>query len=184
MISTAQRKALESKGYTVSESGMNVLKDGKAVGGMRTDGNIWSGSSAVTDILKGKPKKTTSKTPVEKPKVKPKPQRVSVSSSKRPKSRRATSAPKTSKRPQNVLQEAAKRYKAVSPSNAQFATNSEPTQKSSMSRKKIPMMTVGQEDTSSVSWTQFSSMSPDQREALGMPRSGTRRSYRMWRNKK
>ena len=51
-ITPAQRKALEAAGYTVkNQTVMN--KDGKSVGGYNENGNIWSGSSKVKNILKG-----------------------------------------------------------------------------------------------------------------------------------
>lgn len=235
MITKTQEEKLKAKGYTVSKSGMNVLKDGKAVGGVRSDGNIWSGSDVVTSILKGK---SESKSESKK---KTSSRRASVSSSKRPKARQATSTPKQTRKPSKAPPRASQggparykenkaseggrvRYTSESPSGAEFATSTKPQQASSQSifnnskgetilgglggtvkklvnrvsdnQKKADqsvsklerkyggaLLRAGGEDTSSISWPQFRDMSPDQREALGMPRSGTRRSYNAWKAK-
>lgn len=53
MITASQKKQLTSAGYTIK--GDTVLnRDGKTVGGYNKNGNIFSGSSTVRDILKGK----------------------------------------------------------------------------------------------------------------------------------
>jgi len=54
MITSAQKKALTEAGYSIK--GDTVLnKSGKTVGGYNKNGNIFSGSSTVRDILKSKP---------------------------------------------------------------------------------------------------------------------------------
>lgn len=64
------KKKLAEAGYTISESGKNILKDGKSVAGINPEGNLWSGSAKVRNILKGEvdqptipttPKTTTSR---------------------------------------------------------------------------------------------------------------------------
>jgi len=52
-ISAQKKAALEAAGYTVSKQG-GVLKDGRSVAGYNENGGLWSGSSKVTSILKGK----------------------------------------------------------------------------------------------------------------------------------
>lgn len=56
-ISAEQRSALEAAGYKVNRSGTSVQdKDGGTVGGFNENGQISSGSSKVTAILKSSPK--------------------------------------------------------------------------------------------------------------------------------
>lgn len=51
-ITASQKKALEAAGYTVSGNSVKN-KSGGNVGGYNENGQIWSGSSKVRDILKG-----------------------------------------------------------------------------------------------------------------------------------
>lgn len=67
-ITSEQRKALEAAGYKISENGKTVLtSEGKSVGGYNENGNIWSGSSKVRDILKSKPAPKSESKPAPKP---------------------------------------------------------------------------------------------------------------------
>lgn len=68
-ITASQKKALQAAGYTVKGDSVST-KDGKSIGGYNKNGNIWSGSSKVRDILKGSPK--------ESPKTAPKPSAKAV----------------------------------------------------------------------------------------------------------
>lgn len=62
---------LEALGYTVSDSGKNILKEGRAIAGETPEGNVWSGSRELTALLKGKePKKEPAPKPVPKEKTK------------------------------------------------------------------------------------------------------------------
>jgi hypothetical protein len=64
MITSDQKKQLTAAGYTIK--GDTVLnKSGKTVGGYNKNGNIFSGSSTVRDILKSKPEKKVD-TPAKK----------------------------------------------------------------------------------------------------------------------
>lgn len=54
-VTAQQRKALEAVGYTVGKSGNTVQKDGKTVGGYNANGQMFSGSGKIRDILKAKP---------------------------------------------------------------------------------------------------------------------------------
>ncbi len=54
-ITSQQRKALEAAGYTVGKSGSTIQKDGKTVGGYNANGQMFSGSGKIRDILKAKP---------------------------------------------------------------------------------------------------------------------------------
>ncbi len=54
-ITSQQRKALEAAGYTVGKSGTTVQKDGKTIGGYNANGQMFSGSGKIRDILKAKP---------------------------------------------------------------------------------------------------------------------------------
>lgn len=71
-----KKEELEALGYTVSKSGKNILKEGRAIAGVTPEGNIWSGSREVTATLKGtkekpksKPKSSAPKTAKKKPLV-------------------------------------------------------------------------------------------------------------------
>lgn len=70
-ITKEQKAALQAAGYTVK--GNNVLNaKGASVGGYNENGNIWSGSSKVRDILKSKPApQATSARQTPKPASKP-----------------------------------------------------------------------------------------------------------------
>lgn len=93
-ITPTMKKKLEAKGYGVS--GSNVTKNGKAVGGVRDDGNIWSGSSVVTSILRpSKSSNSSSKSTKD------------TKTSKTTKTTR-TASPKTSKRPSSPSTETPK----------------------------------------------------------------------------
>jgi hypothetical protein len=71
-ITSEQRKALEAAGYKISKSGNTVLNSkGESVGGYNENGNIWSGSSKVRDILKSKPAPKAESKPASKPSGKP-----------------------------------------------------------------------------------------------------------------
>ena len=79
MITAAQKKALTAAGYTVKGNTVQN-KSGGTVGGYNKNGNIFSGSSTVRDILKSKPeaakpaaKKTATKAPTTRPKARPAP---------------------------------------------------------------------------------------------------------------
>jgi soluble cytochrome b562 len=53
-ITKEQKAALEAAGYTVYKNTVKT-KSGGSVGGYNENGNIWSGSKKVADILKSKP---------------------------------------------------------------------------------------------------------------------------------
>lgn len=54
-ITSQQKAALEKAGYTVGKSGKTILNaKGESVGGYNENGNIWSGSTKVANILKTK----------------------------------------------------------------------------------------------------------------------------------
>ena len=57
-ITKEQKAALKAAGYTVNGNTVKT-KDGGSVGGYNENGNIWSGSSKVTEILKSKPTPAT-----------------------------------------------------------------------------------------------------------------------------
>lgn len=79
MISKQKIAKLEEAGYSVSESGMNVLSpNGRVVAGINERGSIFSGSSKVYEILKSKDLPVFSS------------QRSSQKTSKRPQSRPST----------------------------------------------------------------------------------------------
>lgn len=84
-ISSAQRSALEAAGYTISKSGNTVLtSDGKSIGGYNENGQIFSGSSKVRDILKN---------------TKEAPAKAAEAPAKAAPAKRSAEAPATSKRP-------------------------------------------------------------------------------------
>lgn len=113
-ITASQKKALEAAGYTVKGNSVQN-KSGNSVGGYNENGQIWSGSSKVKDILKGnvapntKPKSrptTQAKAPAKAPaKAAPK----AASSGK------GVSTPKvtTSKLPDSTKQRAAQGFNAM-----------------------------------------------------------------------
>lgn len=72
-----KKEELEAAGFTLSTSGKNILKDGRAIAGETPEGNIWSGSRDLTALLKGK-------APEAKPKSEPKPKAKGLGA-KRPK---------------------------------------------------------------------------------------------------
>jgi len=89
-ISSAQRSALEAAGYTISKSGNTVLtSDGKSIGGYNENGQIFSGSSKVRDILKN-----TKEAPAKAAEVPAKTVPAKTAPAKR-----SAAAPATSKRP-------------------------------------------------------------------------------------
>jgi len=71
-ISAEQKSALEAAGYKVNKSGTSVQnKDGGTVGGFNENGQVSSGSSKVTAILKSKPTPASkTSTPTVKPSAK------------------------------------------------------------------------------------------------------------------
>lgn len=92
MISETKRKQLEEAGYTISKSGLTVMKDGKSIGGINANGNVWSGSSKVASILKGSSEEKSK--PKEKPTSKTSTPSRAPSSSSKPKARKETKASK------------------------------------------------------------------------------------------
>lgn len=71
-LTSAQKKALQSAGYTISKSGTTVLKDGASIGGINDNGKYWAGSDKVMGILKGQGSTTKpASKPTTKPKAKP-----------------------------------------------------------------------------------------------------------------
>lgn len=68
-ITAPQRKRLEAAGYTISKSGTSVQKDGKTVGGYNANGQIFSGSAKVKDILKSKPEAAPKAASAPKPRA-------------------------------------------------------------------------------------------------------------------
>jgi len=76
-ITPEQKKAILAAGYTVGKSGTTILdKEGASVGGYNENGQIWSGSTKVRNLLKPvanttkpatkpAPKKPLGKTPVK-----------------------------------------------------------------------------------------------------------------------
>lgn len=75
-ISAEQKAALEAAGYKVNRSGTSVQdKDGGTVGGFNENGQISSGSSKVTAILKSSPK-PVAKAPAPTTTAKPATKRV------------------------------------------------------------------------------------------------------------
>lgn len=84
-INSAQRAALEAAGYTISKSGNTVLtSEGKSIGGYNENGQIFSGSSKVRDILKN---------------TKEAPAKAAEAPAKAAPAKRSAEAPTTSKRP-------------------------------------------------------------------------------------
>lgn len=72
-ISAEQKSALEAAGYKVNRSGTSVQnKDGGTVGGFNENGQISSGSSKVTSILKSSPKPVVSAVKAASTKATPK----------------------------------------------------------------------------------------------------------------
>jgi hypothetical protein len=70
-ITKEQKAALEAAGYTVYKNTVKT-KSGGSVGGYNENGNIWSGSKKVADILKSQPEVTPKASPKTPPKTSPK----------------------------------------------------------------------------------------------------------------
>ena len=72
-ITSEQKAALKAAGYTVKGNTVMNAK-GQSVGGYNQNGNIWSGSGKVRDILKSKPAEKAAPKPAQrasKPATKP-----------------------------------------------------------------------------------------------------------------
>ena len=205
-ISASKKKQLEALGYTVK--GNSVLnKDGGTVAGYNKNGNLFSGSKKVSEILKSEPK---AKKPTTRPKARPakkteakKPTRPVA----RPKpmdpgpSTRPVVRPKSKERPQEANSSGRNKFiqkpvtkqepaEAPSPSSGRNnprkptqrpVTKQEPAQTPSSSgrnRARNPRAMVGETPTvKGVTWEEYKNMTPDQILAKGLATGLTKSTF-------